>query len=301
MHAHLLLAWDWEYDAPFVALLEETFRRRGLTLLPVQRPGLARLLDALSVGRYTASAFLDRASDVEDAYLPLVEWARLNAPGLVNPYPLARRAWVKTAMHWEFIRAGLHTPYTLALPAHKRTPEIYPPPNLKPLGVPFVVKPAEGGGGWAVSTNAVDWEDVQRARMAEEAEDFLLQAHVEPLLLEARSGPRRAWFRVLYACGRVLPCWWDDRTRLYGGPVTQAERDLFGLGSLWDIARAAAGIARLGLFSTEVARVADGRFVAVDYVNDPIDLRLKSVAATGVPDEVVQQVCEALADWSVQT
>jgi hypothetical protein len=149
--------------------------------------------------------------------------------------------------------------------------------------------------------NAVDWEDVQLARMTEEAEDFLLQARVEPVTLETPSGPRRAWFRVLYACGRALPCWWDDRTRLYGGPVMPAERESLGLAPLWDIARAAAGIARLGLFSTEVACVADGRFVAVDYVNDPIDLRLKSVAATGVPDEVAQQVCEALADWSVQT
>jgi hypothetical protein len=39
-----------------------------------------------------------------------------------------------------------------------------------------------------------------------------------------------------------------------------------------------------------------GRWVAVDYVNDSCDLRLKSRHADGVPDEVVRQIAERIAD-----
>jgi hypothetical protein len=39
-----------------------------------------------------------------------------------------------------------------------------------------------------------------------------------------------------------------------------------------------------------------GLFVAVDYVNDQIDLRLKSNTYDGVPDEIVHNIAEGLAE-----
>jgi hypothetical protein len=50
------------------------------------------------------------------------------------------------------------------------------------------------------------------------------------------------------------------------------------------------------LFSTEIAITSDGRFVIVDYVNDPIDLRLQSKALDGVPDEIVKDITERLVE-----
>jgi hypothetical protein len=50
------------------------------------------------------------------------------------------------------------------------------------------------------------------------------------------------------------------------------------------------------LFSTEIAVTSDGRFVIVDYVNDPIDLRLQSKALDGVPDEIVKDITERLLE-----
>lgn len=299
MNVNLLIAWDWPYDEPFMRLLTEAFQARDLTLLQATPRNLVRILDGLSVGRYSARAFLDRAADTSPQFEPLVDWARKNVPVRINPYERRSRAWIKTNLHWEFINAGIHTPYTIPIPSFNRQPALDPTPDLSPLGAPFSIKPDWGGGSWGVVTDANDWQDVQAAREALPSEALILQEFVEPETLRQPgwASPRRAWFRTLYACGRVLPCWWDDQTRLYLAPVTEEERAALGLDPLWEIAAAAARIAGLGLFSTEVARVPDGRYIVVDYVNDPVDLRFRPHAREGMPPEVARSVAEALAGF----
>jgi hypothetical protein len=41
---------------------------------------------------------------------------------------------------------------------------------------------------------------------------------------------------------------------------------------------------------------ASGHFVVVDYVNNPIDLRLQSATPDGVPDETVRDIAGRLAE-----
>jgi hypothetical protein len=50
------------------------------------------------------------------------------------------------------------------------------------------------------------------------------------------------------------------------------------------------------LFSTEITITSDGRFLIVDYVNDPIDLRLQSKTFDGVPDDIVKDITERLVE-----
>jgi hypothetical protein len=58
-----------------------------------------------------------------------------------------------------------------------------------------------------------------------------------------------------------------------------------------------ANISGLNLFSTEIALDENNVWQVVDYVNDPCDYRLQSKAREGVPDVVVQGVCERIASW----
>ena len=87
----------------------------------------------------------------------------------------------------------------------------------------------------------------------------------------------------------------DTGTHIYI-PVTAEEEDRHGLRALRNIADATAHCCGLSLFSTEIAMTADRRFVAVDYVNDPVDLRLQSKAKDGVPDPVVDEIACRLAE-----
>ena len=42
----------------------------------------------------------------------------------------------------------------------------------------------------------------------------------------------------------------------------------------------------------------EGRFLVVDYINDPIDLRPQSKTPQGVPDEIIDAIANNLADYA---
>jgi len=107
---------------------------------------------------------------------------------------------------------------------------------------------------------------------------------------------RQAWFRVIGCVGQVYPCWWDTRTHIYS-PLTTEEESRYGLQAQCEIPQTIGRLYRLELFSTEIAFTAEGLFVIVDYINDPIDLRLQSKAMDGIPDAIVVDITEKLVGY----
>lgn len=291
----LCLAWSWEYDADFVALLDTACRARGLTLLQVTPRNLTQIVDDLTRRQVAFRILLDRASDVDARFFPLVDWACAHATRRINPLEWAVRAWDKAAMHLVFIASGLHAPYTIILPSYEEQPEL-PPMDLAPLGDTFSIKPAHGSGGVGVINAATSLAQIWSARREFPLDRYLVQAHVVAVSLDSRL----AWFRVIYCDGDVYPCWWNACTHRYE-LVAAVEEAEYCLAPLRDIAIAIARLCKLDLFSTEVALTPDGRFVIVDYVNDPLDLRLQSRTEDGVPDAVVRGIAERLASAAQRT
>lgn len=285
----LCLAWNWEHDSDLAALLEDACRQRGLSLLQVTPANLLSISEALGSAQLGFCALLDRASDADPQFMPVVDWARGHAVLRINAYEQARRAWDKAIMHRQFLAAGVHVPHTIILPSFEEQADVAPV-DLGALGANFSIKPACGGGGEGVINCASSWEEVLAARAEYPTDPYLLQANVEPVHLNERP----AWFRIIYGAGRVYPCWWNVSTHLYQ-PVTVAEEISHGLLPLHRIVARIADVCGLDLFSTEIALTATGEFIAIDYVNDPLDLRLQSRAADGVPDPIVRDISERLA------
>jgi hypothetical protein len=198
-------------------------------------------------------------------------------------------------MHLEFLTAGLETPHTVILPAANEAPDpALTPALLAPLGVPFVIKPANTtGGSVGVVADAASPADVLAARRTYPADKYLLQEKVVP---ETRDG-RRFWFRGLYVLGEVYLTWWDDRTHLYAelGPDEAAS---LGLAPIYATVRTIARVSRVRFFSTEIARDVRGRLVVIDYVNEICDMRLRSVHPDGVPDAVVTRIADRIAAFA---
>jgi len=286
----LCLAWNWEYDAAFVGLLEEACSSRGLSLLEATPVLLPEILEALQAGKTSFSAFLDRASEADPRFLSLVEWSAAHNVLQINPHDKSVHAINKASMHLEFITAGIHTPHTIILPPHDKSPQIGPL-DFSPLGDSFIAKPAHGGGGEGVVFEVSSFAQVLAARQAFPHDYYLLQAHIVP----AEAAGRRAWFRVLYCGGKVYRFWWDMATPVYVLIREDEERE-FGLAPLTETTLTIARVCGLDLFSTEIALTPGGVFVVVDYVNNPIDLRLQSAAHDGVPDETVRDIAVRLAD-----
>jgi len=288
----LCLAWNWEHDGAFVNLLGQACTAAGASLLQATPANLSQIVDGLNRGQLAFRALLDRVSEADPRFLAIVDWARARGAHSVNPYEKASRTWDKAKMH-RAIFAEIHTPYTIVLPAYRAQPDL-PPVDLTPLGPSFTIKPANGGGGAGVVVAASSLDQVRQARTEFAAEEYLLQTRIVPAVI----GARPAWFRVLYCAGRIYPFWWATDTHVYT-PVTVAQESHHGLSRLHAITKAIARICGLELFSTEIALDRAGTFLVVDYVNDPIDLRLQSQCSEGVPDEIVRFIAESLAALAI--
>jgi hypothetical protein len=289
----LCLAWNWEYDADFVGLLESACLARSLNFLQVTPENLAATLEDLKSGELGFTAFLDRASESDARFLPFVFWASERGLYRINPHERAVHAMNKASMHLEFITAGIQTPYTIILPPYDEQP-VLAPRDLSPLGGRFTIKPAHGGGGGGVIVQATSFDQALQARLELPYDHYLLQAYIVPAALAGRP----AWFRVISCGGLVFPFWWHTATHVYV-PVTEEDVSAHGLTPLWSTTRAIGEICGLDVFSTEIALTEGGMFVAVDYVNDPIDLRLQSNTSDGVPDEVVRRIAGRLAELAL--
>jgi hypothetical protein len=291
-HAYdLCFAWNWEYDADFTQFLASASERNGLSLLQVTPANLEATVQALTTGEIYFRSFFDRASDGDAGFMPLVEWAQAHDIPCINCFIQARQAINKASCHLDFITAGLYTPYTIILPTFQEQPELSTI-DLSPLGPLFAIKPSHGGGGDGVILEATAWEQVISARQQFPDDHYLLQAHITPVLLDGRE----AWFRVIGCVGQAYPCWWDTRTHIYS-PLTAEEESRYGLQSLREIPQTIGRMYGLELFSTEIAYTAEGLFVVVDYINDPIDLRLQSKALDGIPDAIVGELAEKLIGY----
>jgi len=318
------IAWNWEYDSDFVRLLEEACRARGLSLLQVTPQNLSEVLQALANKELSFQVFFDRASDTDARFITISQLVRpqpepvsntnlkflsifhylgkllrKSTPELapipqvyhINPLELALHSWDKALTHQAFKEADIPTPDTIILPSYNEREDL-PSIELSSLGPNFVIKPAAhrvGGEQEDVIFGATTLEQVRYARQRKPSDKYLLQRFMVPVQLDTRP----AWFRVIYCSGQVYPCWWDTITHIYH-PVTPAEETCYGLTPLRDIAAKVAGICGLQLFSTEIAKTQEGRFIAIDNVNDQIDLRLKSKAMDGVPDDIVQNIAHRL-------
>jgi len=285
----LCLTWSWEYDADFVRLLDLACQSHGLSLFQITPENLLHMMPSISNKKIVSQVFFDRASDADARFIPVVQWACDHIPHHINFHKLACRAWDKVAMH-QLISASMDTPLTVILPSYNEQPMLSEI-NLSSLGESFTIKPAFGGGGDGVINRATTLSQVLFARQEFSSQRYLLQGSIIPACL----GFRMAWFRVIYCAGGVYPCWWDNDTHIYAH-VTSREENCYNLDSLRSITSSIASLCGLTLFSTEIAITSDGRLVIVDYVNDPIDLRLQSKALDGVPDDLVEDITKRLVE-----
>lgn len=297
----LAIAWTWEHDREFIERIRETAGLSGASVREIRPGDVDELFDRLARRELHFRYLLDRASDEDESYQSFVRYVHERfragdngAPRPINPLDLQVHAADKATMHLEFISAGIDVPYTIIISPYNHKNEIeLSLTELAKLGRPFIIKPANTtGGGLGVVKGAETLKEVIEARQDHKNDKYLLQETVKPSDLAGR----RAWFRVFYAFGEIIPCWWDDLTHVYSC-LTQEEEERLGLQPLRAITQRVQSVCKLEFFSTELAYTVDGRYLAVDYVNEMCDMRLQSKCPDGVPDEVVRAIVHRLIDY----
>jgi hypothetical protein len=288
----LAVAWDWEYDREFVAMLERELHNQELLFYSVSHHNAQETLKQLQKGILSFGAFLDRASEADEKFVPLVRYIKKSPVAFFNHPDALQHAIDKATMHLEFITKGIHVPFTIIISPYNKKREVeLSLGELSRLGRPFIIKPANTtGGGIGVILGAETLKDVIDSRQHHKNDKYLLQEKIIPL----QFNEHKAWFRVFYICGTVIPCWWDDETHLYD-IVTEAHIEECGLQALITEALKIADVCKLDFFSTEIAITPNRTFVVVDYVNEICDMRIQSSYADGVPDEVVREIGNRIA------
>jgi hypothetical protein len=290
----LCIVWNWEYDTDFINLLDKVCKSNNLSLLQITPKNSENILKSLVNNELNFRVYLDRGTDVDLSFMPFVKWASEHGAFSINPYEKANKGCDKALMHPDFIYAGLYTPYTIILPPYNDQPVISNI-NLQVLGESFIIKPAHGSGGIGVVLKATTLNQVLEVRKEHPHDKYLLQANIVPRDLNSHP----AWFRVLYCTGYIYLNWWNPRTKIYF-PVTEAEEKNYDLAPLRTITSTIARISGLNLFSTEIAYTSDNLFVVIDYVNDPLDLRIQSKAVDGVPDKTIQSIAENIVELVIK-
>lgn len=287
------LAWEWAYDRDFIYGLDRKCQEQGLASYIIHPSNLDETLAKMAGGELIIKVLLDRASDAIPRFYDLIHLARKGSFWMINELALLPRAVDKATMHLEFISAGIDVPYTIILSPWQKSPRA-DLSEIRKLGAPFIIKPACGGGGVGVVKNARNINQIIYARMEISHDKYLLQEKIAPAIL---GKEKKAWFRIFYAAGNVIPCWWDDATHIYD-ELTPKDVKTYNLFKLENIAKKIAGICKLDFFSTEIALTDDDKFVVVDYVNDMCDMRRKSQHYDGVPDNVVDEITMKLISYA---
>ncbi len=286
----LAVAWEWPYDSDFAEHLLARAAQQGWTTLAITQTNLESVVQDLAEDRLHLRCLLDRASDARPEFGQLTALAERRGTRAINHLHNQHRACDKARNHLLCASQGVPVPLTIIVAPFSNEPS--PPLLPAALGRPFVAKPASGGGGQGVMLDVATVQDVQNARRTFWRDWYLLQQRVSPCYFQ----DRRAWFRVFYVCGRIIPCWWDDITHVYA-PLTADEEARYGLARVREIVLRISRAVALDFFTTEIVLGHDGRMVCVDYANSPCDMRLQSRHHDGVPDTIVAQIIDSLLTY----
>lgn len=280
-------AYVWEFDEDFIHKFEEIFHAYNLTTFIIGYHNIEEVKKRVKDKTLHFNFYFDRGWDVEESFEELGNLLMKRKTHIFNPYKKVLHAIDKATMHLEFMTAGLDVPYSIIIPPVKEREELFISlSNLAILGRPFIIKPCNTtGGGIGVVTGAETLHDVLHERKFNHEDKYLLQEKIYPALLDGK----RAWFRVFYAFGKIIPIWWDDLTHYYQ-VLSQEEIELFRLKKLFQVTRTIYNTTQLDFFSTEIVITPQQKFIAIDYVNDQCDLRFQSKHADGVPDEIIERI-----------
>lgn len=290
-HFDLAIAYTWEYDADFVDLIEDYFHYYGLTTYLIKPDNVYDVIYLLQQKKIQFSALLDRASDEDVSFIPIAQILKRRKSYVINPHNKVIKTIDKALMHTKLLENNFKLPKTFIIPSFKNDYRLLlTEQDLDFIGKPFVIKPSlYSGGGEGVIKNAFTLDEIQNSRMKSPNEKFLIQEKIYPQNLNGK----RAWFRLIWAFDTVIPTYWDDRTHIYN-TISTKEIKQKNLQQLIRITKRLAQITKLDYFSTEIALTKDHKFYLIDYINDQIDMRLKSKHLDGVPDKVVNKFIERL-------
>jgi hypothetical protein len=292
------IGWPIKETDPelFLEALESEVKARHLTFRLIQEKELAGITKLVKQGLLKIRFYLDMASDSFSIDNPFTRFNYIlkDSGALVVDDPDdIRLAADKSVTHYKLMNAGIPVPFTVVIRNWEPGRHLTDGEKIG-LGVPFVVKPAQGFGqkGVQIIRTKPKLKDIADARKFNVGDNFLLQQFIEPLMINNMP----AWFRVYNLFGEIIPCWWNPFNNEYL-PVTLKQMHENGLLPLARITSEIGQVTGIAFFSCEIAINRHSRdFVVIDYLNDQCAMYPKTKHADGVPDDIITNIASRFAE-----
>ncbi|MBN1899349.1 MAG: hypothetical protein JW827_11275 [Spirochaetes bacterium] len=301
---HFALAWSEYKETPFIKWLKRECKARKMKFYWCHDGNVKKTIRKIENREMKILFLLDMNATYN---IPNDPYARLcyavfdNDGTVLNDPDDAKEAVDKSITHYDFVKAGIPTPYTVIIRNWQPDKVKLTKKEKKQLKSPFVIKPATGFGRFGVITDAV-WniKKIARARAFNRGDNFLLQEKINPIMFNGNV----AWFRVYYLYGEIIPNWWHPNTGVYRH-VTMEEINQYRISPILNITRKIADVTYMEWFSTEIAFYGRGKGikpVVVDYVNDQCDVDVQSNVSYAPPAEVVEHIAQRMVEcaWKIQ-
>lgn len=293
----LAISYEWMYDIEFTHLIEERFQRENLSTFVITTHNCNEVTNLVKEKKLFFRSYLDRASDVDENFSELAQLLTESDCRVINEYANVDSSVDKSIAHQKLVDAGLRIPKTIIIPSYETVPSLnLTEEELNKIGQPFVVKPAYySGGSEGVYKNVNSFEEIQSIRQENSDDKYLIQEKI----YSTSINNQRAWFRVLWAFGKVLPMLWDDQHLIYSD-VTLNEIDSELLKEINLMMNKISSVAQLDYFSSEFTLDSKNNFYLIDYINDQCDMRLKSSHKDGVPNYIVEEFIDEMIKFVKQ-
>ena len=145
---HLGIAWDWEFDRDFILMLESQIQSHRMFSYSISHHNVNETIRKLQKGDLRFGAFLDRAGDSDEKFIPLARAVRKTSAYFMNHPDLVLHAIDKATMHLEFIEKGIEVPFSVIITPYVRKKEVeLRLSDIAKLQWPFIIKPANTTGG----------------------------------------------------------------------------------------------------------------------------------------------------------
>ena len=86
------LAFVWEYDDDFIDIIESLFHKAGLSTFKITGWNIHEITDRVRNRKLGFNFYLDRASDVNESFVPLGKILTRRKTKIFNPYNNIRHA-----------------------------------------------------------------------------------------------------------------------------------------------------------------------------------------------------------------
>jgi hypothetical protein len=300
---NIAINWNSLDDCYFAKIIKMLCKDKKLSFLWIHDGNSKEALRGLYNQKIHIDILIDTDAtynDPEDIYARICYAVKDSGGTVINDPDNTQAAINKAIMCYKALSLEIDTPYTIVVRKWQPKKVALTKKQKILLGVPFIIKPAQGYGQKGIIRQATGTPYcIGKARLFDPNDDFLLQRIVKPIFF----GGKKCWFRVFRIFDSILPCWWDDKTNRYEH-ISEYEFKKYKLEPLFDIGVKIAQATGMVWFSTEIAIVKNDKrnlaYMIIDYVNDQCDMTPVSQTPSGIPDHVARFTARTLIKNSLR-